>query len=332
MKRKGSKTGRITQDAKTKKEIRVEYKNTVCSFIKSKLFKAELEKDPKNKVPLYEDWCNYQLKVRFSIENEIYVKITNILNYATTEAKNLLMMEFFDDLKNLETDRSFEVAKYKFYACKSILKDFMQSVKARKPSNDIYEIRDSSELVSAYDMPKPSEEEPTSSNVQEVVNYGYKLVESKDNIQYLDSWPEKLFLDTFKREILNNLNIKLDFFAKMPKAKDVYFEYRTSDDQEIKRSYIDFAIEYKNKIIMVEVKSNDQDYNSEKTKLLKNAYQKYMIEQKKQNKKADKQLYFVVYSYNHEHGYHVFDYMLEDGKWQNAYTFTDAFKNLLNLQ
>ena len=334
--KKKLKVGRITQDEKTKKEIIEAYKNTVRSFIKSDLFiKDRVEKYPKDQVIFYEDWCNYQIRVRFSIENEIYVKIANTLNFGTTEAKNLLMSDFFSDLKKLQTDRSFEVVKYQFYACKNILKGLMKSVKARKPGQDIYQISASKELVLAYDMPKPTgdKERGILSNVDNIVNYGYHLVGSDDNIQYLDSWPEKIFLDTFKREILHNLNIKLDFFAKMPKAKDIYFEYWSNEeDHEIKRSYIDFAIEYKNRIIMVEVKSNDQDYNSEKTKLLKKAYQKYMLEQKKQNKKTGKQLYFVVYSYNHEHGYHVFDYMLEDGKWQNAYTFTEAFKNLLSLQ
>ena len=333
--KKKLKIGRITQDEKTRKEIIEEYKSTVRSFIKSDIFiKNKLEKHPKDKVIFYEDWCNYQIRVRFSIENEIYVKIVNILNFNTAEAKNLLMTEFFSDLRKIKTDRSFEVVKYQFYNCKSILKDIMKSVKARNPGKDIYQISSSKELVLAYDMPKPIDKaNEFLANVDSVANYGYRLMGSDCNIQYLDSWPEKMFLDFFKGEILSNLNIKLDFFAKMPKAKDIYFEYRSNEnDHEIKRSYIDFAIEYKNKIIMVEVKSNDQDYNSEKTKLLKNAYQKYMIEQKKQNKKADKQLYFVVYSYNHEHGYHVFDYMLEDGKWQNAYTFTDAFKSLLNLQ
>ena len=80
------------------------------------------------------------------------------------------------------------------------------------------------------------------------------------NYQYLDSRPEKEFLDNFRDKILKKFKINVDFLVKMPKFSDVYFEYRSKENENNendRKSHMDFAIEYKNRIVMIEAKSKE---------------------------------------------------------------------------
>ena len=108
------------------------------------------------------------------------------------------------------------------------------------------------------------------------------------------------------------MKIKIDFFAKMPSHKgNVYFEYQSTNEKDqgaIRRSYIDFAIEYKNIIVMVEVKSEDSDYNEEKTEDLKNAYAEYMKIVERRKRGMNKTLALVLYTYSDDYDRHTFHY------------------------
>ena len=329
------KKGKITKDPDDEILIIKEYKNMVRDFI-HKEFEEQLIDDQDARVAFYEDWCNESIRVRDYIENEIYVKIQNKLNFDSADSEKLFLKDFFRDLRRIKTSKSFEVIKYYFYTHKKTFKKYMNKVKIGKLGEDIYQIFDSKNLPPSYVISIPNEKNkkrPIRSSVESIQNYGY-YPEGKDyNFQYLDSRPEKEFLDKFRKSILEKFKIKLDFIAKMPKFSDVYFEYRSEENEsEIRKSYMDFALEYNNRIIMVEVKSKEHDYNESKTRDLKHAYQKYMLSLKNQNEgKKGRRLYFVVYSYDEDLDLHEFAYLLSDGEWAKSNSFTTVFKKLFDL-
>ncbi|MCC3161090.1 MAG: hypothetical protein K4H23_05140 [Mollicutes bacterium PWAP] len=78
-------------------------------------------------------------------------------------------------------------------------------------------------------------------------------------------------------KFLLNKKEYISFFAKVPTwGSKVSFEYYSKEKEKISNSFMDFAIKYKNKIIMIEVKSKDQDYNETKTEELLSSYKIYM--------------------------------------------------------
>ena len=109
------KKGRIIKDCDEENIINNEYKEMVRDFIHGK-FVEQLRDDLDKRVPVYEDWCNESIRVKSYIENEIYVKIQNKLNFNSSDAEKLFLMDFFRDLKRIKTTKSFEVIKYKFYS------------------------------------------------------------------------------------------------------------------------------------------------------------------------------------------------------------------------
>ena len=212
----------------------------------------------------------------------------------------------------------------------------MNKVKMGNLGEDIYQIYDAKKLPSSYVIAVPNKKNkkrPIKSIVENIQNYGYYADGDDYNSQYLDSRPEKEFLDNFRDKVLKNFKINVDFLVKMPKFSDVYFEYRSEENEnEIRRSYMDFAIEYNNRIIMVEVKSKEWDYNESKTKDLMQAYQKYVLSLKNQNLDAkNKKLYFVVYWYDEDPDLHEFRYLLSDGQWRISTSFTTVFQQLFDL-
>lgn len=139
----------------------------------------------------------------------------------------------------------------------------------------------------------------------------------------MDSNPELNFFEEFKRSISSKKREEIKFFAKMPTlGSRVYFEYYSKQDASIKKSFMDFAIEYKDKVIMVEVKSKDADYDEEKTNDLLNAYEMYM------KKHSDKKLNLVLYKYSKEESNGL--YLMIDGKWKGNTSFTDALEEVFD--
>ena len=329
------KKGRIINDPDEKVIIITEYKNMVRDFIHRE-FQEKLNDDLDTKVVFYEDWCNENIRVRDYIENEIYVKIHNKLNFDSPDSEKLLLKDFFRDLRRIKTTKSFEVTKYYFYSYKNTFKKYMNKAKSGEFGEDIYQISDSKNLPSSYVVSVPNKKNkkrPIKSIVENIQNYGYYADGQDYNYQYLDSRPEKEFLDNFRDRILKKFKINVDFLVKMPKFSDVYFEYRSKENEnEIRKSYMDFAIEYKNRIVMIEVKSKEWDYNESKTNDLKQAYQKYMLSLKNQiQNEKNKRLYFVVYWYDEDPDLHEFHYLLSDGQWKESTSFTAVFQMLFDL-
>lgn len=85
---------------------------------------------------------------------------------------------------------------------------------------------------------------------------------------------------------------------------------------------MDFAIEYKDKVIMIEVKSKDADYDPEKTQELLNAYKICM------KKYSDKKLHLVLYMYDKNNKSQGLSLMI-GGQWKENVSFSDALENLL---
>lgn len=85
---------------------------------------------------------------------------------------------------------------------------------------------------------------------------------------------------------------------------------------------MDFAIEYKDKVIMIEVKSKDAYYEPEKTQELLNAYKIYM------KKYSDKKLHLVLYMYDKNNKSQGLSLMI-GSQWKDNISFFDALENLL---
>jgi len=66
-----------------------------------------------------------------------------------------------------------------------------------------------------------------------------------------------------------------------------------------------------NKIIMVEVKS-ENDYNDEKTKDLKRAYEEYMKIVERGKRGINKSLSLVLYTYSDDYDRHTFYYFMNN--------------------
>ena len=323
--------GKIILDPKSEKAIIDKYKKRVFVFIHSDEFRNMISNlDNGNIASQIKNIITNKRTINYP-NNAVELKIFNQLNFQSPDAKELLMTEFFEELKKVRIEISFELVKFCFASFKDVFSKYMHEARQSIEIKDTYQIMDSKEIPTSYNISLVSKRHKILSNVQEIINYGYKLAGRDTNIQYLDSWPEKLFLDTFKWEILKDQKIKLDFFAKLPKRGGIYFQYKLSNNNKIKNSYIDFIIEYRNRIIMVIVIDTDSTSHQEEIDNLKKAYQEYMIALKKQHKKTTKQVCFLIYSYNHEHGYHVLDYLLEDTKWKEVNNFVHAFEDLFDI-
>ncbi|MGL5643876.1 MAG: hypothetical protein ACRCW3_03855, partial [Metamycoplasmataceae bacterium] len=163
-------------------------------------------------------------------------------------------------------------------------------------------------------------------NTSDFENYGYFLIcenYNEEKIQYLDSTPELQFFNEFKSRISKDQMKEINFFAKMPTlGSGVYFEYYSKKEASIKKSFMDFAIEYRNRIIMVEVKSKDADYDSQKTNELLEAYEIYMKKYNKEN------LSLVLYEYDKNDKTQGL-YIWIKNKWEKNVSFSNALKEIL---
>lgn len=96
--------------------------------------------------------------------------------------------------------------------------------------------------------------------------------EQRNNRQPLDSSPEKKVYNTIYDFAEDTDSIKL--WAKNQTSSNIFGEY-LDDDNNIRHSYFDFIIKFKNGFYLyIEVKSKN-DINAEKTKQLEKAYKDY---------------------------------------------------------
>ncbi|KAA6233751.1 hypothetical protein FMM56_02255 [Campylobacter sp. LR264d] len=99
--------------------------------------------------------------------------------------------------------------------------------------------------------------------------YLFDIKSKNGNRQILDSKPERIIYD----KLFDSEAIKI--WAKNLTTSNIYGEY-LDDENSIKRSYFDFIVLFENGVYLyIEVKSNEKDIDSNKTKLLESAYDDY---------------------------------------------------------
>ncbi len=316
-------------DENKKEEAIKQYKNKVIKHIKS----SDFIKDLDGHIGITYEYNN-DVKVKGkAIENAISLKAEN---YKTElkHGKKLYLKYFEQALKNIQTDKSLEIKKYWLYQSRHKLYSFLNEALMTNSNGFKYRIMKSEKIKDSYIFPfKNKKDKQIDFDISDIDKYGYiPCTEAKEKYQYLDSKPEKKFMKRFEKIILLKLGVNIDFFAKMPPAAEISFEYLTKNNEEKRRSYIDFAIEYRNKIIMVEVKSGEHDLHEEKTNALLEAYKQYMSVNTRINE-TKKELKLVLYWYNQKHDKpHEFTYWDANGKQRKEYSFQKAFKDLLDLE
>ena len=312
-------------DENKKEEAIKQYKNKVIEHIKSSDFNLD------GHIGITYEYNN-DVKVKGrAIENAISLKAENY-KVELRHGEKLYLKYFEQALKNIQTDKSLEIKKYWLYQSRHKLYSFLNEALMENSNGYKYRIMKSEKIEDSYIFPFKKGTQ-IDFNISDIDKYGYiPCTEAKEKYQYLDSKPEKSFMEFFEKRVLLKLDVDISFFAKMPIAAGIYFEYLSKDNKEKRRSYIDFAIEYKNKIIMVEVKSGEHDLDKEKTNALSEAYKQYMSVNTRINE-AKKELKLVIYWYNQKHKQkqHKFTYWDADGEPISKYSFQETFKDLFNL-
>ena len=317
--------GKINQKSRGITENNKEYLDNVISYINSTDF-LNIVQDLHQDNIIY-DSINYgSTTVPNKISNYVSLKIYNIKKSNELE-KQFKVSLFYESLKEIsnKTGKNIEKVIYVFYNFASDkLKELMNANSKWISDEEPYIIEKNAKLLSNYNI-WIDNESPKKVDTRSFKNYGYFLIEenySDKKIQYLDSRPELMFFNEFEKRVSSTKREEIKFFAKMPTlGSGVYFEYYSKKEASIKKSFMDFAIEYKDKVIMVEVKSKDADYDPDKTQELLAAYKIYM------KKYSARNLSLVLYTYdknNTSQGLHL----MIDGEWKNNISFTDALEDI----
>ncbi|MGL4616627.1 MAG: DEAD/DEAH box helicase, partial [Mycoplasmoidaceae bacterium] len=250
------------------------YKENVINYIKSNDFLNKV-KDLSLDQIIY-DYMDYKTTiVKNKISNYTFLKIYNMERKRDLEKD--FQVSFFDEvLKEVscKLKKNIEKVLYVFYNPSDILTELKNASSQWTTEEDPYIINKEAKLLSNYNI-WIDNKKVRKTNTNYFENYGYFLIQDNSNyrekiedkkIQYLDSESELVFFNEFKKRVSYNDSKEIKFFAKMPTlGSGVYFEYYSKKHASIKKSYMDFAIEYKDKIIMVEVKSKRRDYDPDKT-------------------------------------------------------------------
>ncbi len=313
--------GYVNKESEQLTQDTTKFKESLIDLFMSSDFKNKVKDISEGEV-IYGESSYGNAKVLNKIPNYFYLKLHNIQN--AKEHINLFDLSDLDNVLNdvsVETKTNLEIVKY----CVWFYINDIQKIKRESmvwfEKNDVYEISESENLKQYYQIWKDNEN-PKQADTSTFDNYGYKLIEDNEHLQYLDSEPELKFFEKFNDSLSAKQKSEIKFFAKMPTlGSKIYFEYYSSLDAGIKKSYMDFAIEYKEKVIMVEVKSFDNDYDEEKTKDLLRAYKKYM------DKFGDEKLSLILFQWDKEHKKPVLNSYIE-GEWKENISIRDVFDYL----
>lgn len=318
--------GKINQHSREIIENNKAYMNSVIDYINGEDF-LNIVQDLHQDNIIYNSMNYGPTIINNKIPNYVSLKIYNI-NKSIELEKQFKVSLFYDSLKKISnrTGKNIEKVIYAFYNFSSgKLGELVNNNSKWISEEDPYIIEKNAKLLSNYNI-WIDNEDPKKVDTSSFQNYGYFLIEEKPTdkkIQYLDSKPEWVFFNEFEKRVSSAKREEIKFFAKMPTlGSGVYFEYYSKKEASIKKSFMDFAIEYKDKVIMVEVKSKDADYDPEKTQELLNAYRIYMKKYSKSN------LNLVLYTYdknNKSQGLHL----MIDGEWKNNISFSDALEYFL---
>lgn len=314
-------SGNIDKTSSLIQENLDNYVNQVKDLINSVTFK-NLVNDFRIDQIIYDEINYGSATIINRIPNFVKLKIYNSQIHNENN-KKLYYDLFYEDLKSfsIKYDTNFEIIKYIFYSLNGKILEIKQRTSDWFKSEDPYTIDKKAPLLSNYQL-WIDNNDPKKVDIKSIENYGYYQVTNDTDIQYLDSKPELKFFNSFMSILTTENKNNIKFFAKMPTlGSKVYFEYYSKISGKISKSYMDFAIQYKESVIMVEVKSKDKDYNEEKTKELQVAYEKYM------DKFSDENIHLLICKYDEELDYLPIS-MRIDGEWNNEVSFADAFMNL----
>lgn len=318
--------GKIDQESRGIKENNNKYVNDVISYINSKDF-LNIVQDLHQDDIIYNSTNYRTTTVPNKIPNYVSLKIYNIKKAIELE-KQFKVSLFDKTLKEISNKigKNIEKVIYAFYNFSyGKLRELMNINSKWISDEEPYIIDKNAKLLSNYNIwidNEVSKKVDTSS----FKNYGYFLIEesySNKKIQYLDSEPELMFFEKFRKKVSHIKKEEIKFFAKMPTlGSGVYFEYYSKKEAAIKKSFMDFAIEYKERVIMIEVKSKDSDYDPDKTQELLEAYRIYM------KKHSGKNLHLALYMYDKNDQSQGLHLMIDD-EWKENVSFSDALEELL---
>ena len=322
-----------------------DYSQDVIEFINSSQFNNQI-KDFNIKTDLVwsSEVYNQNQKKDF-IQNAIELKIYNynIEQENTTDNKSAILNQEFENSLvkiNKKICKSLDLMKYIFYKNIGKLKEIRIKNSQWIYDSRSYKLRGDAIPLKRYDIWINDKKTQNQVNLVKYKKYAYVLLSTKKDtekyIQYLDSNPEFQFITKLINSSQFNKNYQnIRFFAKMPVFSGVYFEYLSLSSYKFTKAYIDFAIEYNDKVIMIEVKSKDNDYNKEKTKDIQTSFQAYMETKSKEtnnknlcfefeNKKIVLAMCFVDSNNN------LYFRYFKNNRWTNDNSLTDFLTDIFN--
>ena len=295
-------------------------------YLDSENFKSQIDNFNVQKDFIYFEENINESVVKTKILNYFWLKIY-LQNQEDQHGLDMTQFQFDFQMLKKEKSVSIELIKYLFFKNINTIKSYANEANKWIHSEEPYAIFDDANLAKRYDIWIDNKNKVA--NLDQYQNYGYVQIkdenDTKKYIQHLDSNPEKVFL----KRILNNKyfqNNKDDirFFAKMPTfGSKVYFEYFSEEKNDYTRTYIDFAIEYKNKVIMIEIKSKDNDYDFLKTSNLREAYQMYM---QKAFKQKNVHLILALCTVDKNNDLEI-SHFVKDRNWVNHKTLNGFLEN-----
>ena len=315
-------SGRIDLNSRLVINSNENYRKDVLIFLDTPEFINKIKDiNPENDV-IYSQSNFGNSIVKNKIPNHIYLKIYN--ERKKNEMENSFKISLFNDKINSISKSlgiNANIILYVFLNFEQKLLDIKHKNSKWIRDQEPYGIINNAQTREHYSLWKDNEN-PKFVNTNSFKNYGYAQVTGEENIQFLDSKPEMMFYEKFNDAISKEQRNKIHFFAKMPTlGSQVYFEYYSKEQGKITKSYMDFAIKYENKIIMVEVKSKDQDYDPKKTEELLNSYKIYMEKFEREN------IALVLYQYDKSNDTSFVNAFIDD-EWKSDLSFRDLFDSL----
>ena len=269
------------------------------------------------------------------IVNYIHLKIENERTWYEYE-RSLHLSNFLSDLKAIseEYNVNLEIVKNLFLKDTNKLGEFKNECTTFHQKLDNYWLQHKARLKAQYNIWISDKDKYSDFSLFN--NYGYNRVTNDDlekDKQYLDSEPEARFMKLISQRpcIKSNFD-KVKFYAKMPVfGSGVFFQYYYQ--AKILRSYIDFVIEMNDVMLMVEVKSHNNDYDPNKTKALKIAYRNYMNQHYKMGRKQEgaSDIILAIYAYDSRRNTNYIHYYDRDEeRWKENNPFSEAIDKIFN--
>ncbi len=321
-KNKKLKVGKVNENSKKFKEDNFKFIKGIKKLLFSSDFVNFVKEINENEI-IYDELKYGKAVIPNHIENYFKLKAFNYRK--CKEHLDIINLDYYQkEIQELikETNKNIEIIKYCIWQFIPEIKEIKNLATEWIHNEEPYVVDDSDSLMKKYNIWKDNDNKKNVKSEEDFGDkYGYMLVSNGEDIQWLDSKPEMAFYKKINEILTDEIKSEIKFFAKMPTlGSKVYFEYYCKSESKIKKSFMDFAIEFKDKIIMVEVKSKDQDYDESKTEDLINAYKMYMESNSKNN--------LSLLLYQHDDKKPKLSAFI-NGEWNETSTFSEVFLELL---